>query len=80
MRATFAFDDTHPSSPLNQSGDFPIANRIEGSQPKKNMASAKKKATAKTAVKFKDLHSKKNPKGGIKFTDSAVKVSSSFLK
>jgi len=28
------------------------------------MASAKKKATAKSAVKFKDLKSKKNPKGG----------------
>jgi hypothetical protein len=28
------------------------------------MASKKKKATAKTAAKFKDLKSKKNPKGG----------------
>lgn len=28
------------------------------------MASAKKKASAKTSVKFKDLRSKKNPKGG----------------
>jgi hypothetical protein len=28
------------------------------------MASAKKKPTAKTSVKFKDLRSKKNPKGG----------------
>jgi hypothetical protein len=42
------------------------------------MASAKKKATAKTAVKFRDLKSNKNPKGGavdafmkIKATDSA---------
>jgi hypothetical protein len=31
---------------------------------KNNMASPKKKATAKTAMKFKDLKSKKNPKGG----------------
>ncbi len=28
------------------------------------MATEKKKATAKTNVKFKDLSSKKNPKGG----------------
>ena len=28
------------------------------------MKSTKKKATAKTRVKFKDLDSKKNPKGG----------------
>jgi hypothetical protein len=28
------------------------------------MASPKKKATAKPSVKFKDLKSKKNPKGG----------------
>jgi len=28
------------------------------------MPSAKKKATAKTAVKFRDLKAKKNPKGG----------------
>jgi hypothetical protein len=28
------------------------------------MASTKKKATAKAAAKFKDLKSKKNPKGG----------------
>ncbi len=28
------------------------------------MASSKKKASAKTSVKFKDLKSKKNPKGG----------------
>ncbi len=28
------------------------------------MASPKKKATAKAAAKFKDLKSKKNPKGG----------------
>jgi hypothetical protein len=28
------------------------------------MSPAKKKASAKTAVKFKDLKSKKNPKGG----------------
>jgi hypothetical protein len=29
------------------------------------MAPQKKKASAKTSVKFKDLTSKKNPKGGI---------------
>jgi len=29
------------------------------------MASQKKKASAKTSAKFKDLTSKKNPKGGI---------------
>src|SRR5208337_3416854 len=33
-------------------------------QPKDNMASQKKKASARTSVKFKDLKSKKNPKGG----------------
>jgi hypothetical protein len=31
------------------------------------MASAKKKATAKTVVKFRDLKSKKNPKGGLQW-------------
>jgi hypothetical protein len=31
----------------------------------KNMSPAKKKAAAKSQVKFKDLHSKKNPKGGV---------------
>jgi hypothetical protein len=36
----------------------------ETSQPPRNMASHKKKAKAKTSVKFKDLASKKNPKGG----------------
>jgi hypothetical protein len=30
------------------------------------MAPAKKKATARTAVRFRDLRSKRNPKGGIK--------------
>jgi hypothetical protein len=30
------------------------------------MASSKKKASAKSSVKFKDLKSKKNPKGGLK--------------
>ena len=34
------------------------------SQSKNNMASAKKKSTAKTSVKFKDLKSRKDPKGG----------------
>jgi hypothetical protein len=29
------------------------------------MTPAKKKATAKTSVKFRDLRSKKNPKGGL---------------
>jgi hypothetical protein len=29
------------------------------------MASQKKKASAKASVKFRDLDSKKNPKGGI---------------
>jgi hypothetical protein len=38
------------------------------------MASSKKKATAKTSVKFKDLKSKRNPTGGlkIKLTDAAL--------
>ena len=31
------------------------------------MASQKKKAAAKTAAKFRDLKSKKNPKGGTIF-------------
>jgi len=31
------------------------------------MFSAKKKATARTAFKFKDLKSKKNPKGGFQW-------------
>jgi hypothetical protein len=43
------------------------------------MASEKKKATAKTAVKFKDLRSKKDPKGGPIYMDYSHK-SSSFLK
>ncbi len=30
------------------------------------MKSAKKKVSAKSIVKFKDLKSKKNPKGGLK--------------
>ncbi len=30
------------------------------------MKSPKKKATAKSSAKFKDLKSKKNPKGGFK--------------
>jgi hypothetical protein len=34
------------------------------SQPKNKMASSKKKAKTKTAVKFRDLKSKRNPKGG----------------
>jgi hypothetical protein len=34
------------------------------------MASPKKKATARTAVKFRDLKSKKNPKGGISGGDT----------
>jgi hypothetical protein len=36
------------------------------------MASTKKKATAKTAVKFRDLKSNKNPKGGA--VDAFMKV------
>jgi len=36
------------------------------SQPDKHMASSKKKASAKSSIKFKDLKSKKNPKGGLK--------------
>lgn len=38
------------------------------------MASPKKKVSAKASVKFKDLKSKKNPKGGA--FDSYLKVSS----
>jgi hypothetical protein len=38
--------------------------RQRTSRPKNNMASSKKKASAKAAVKFKDLKSHKNPKGG----------------
>jgi hypothetical protein len=38
------------------------------------MNTAKKKATAKTRVKFKDLKPKKDPKGG------SIYVKSSFLK
>ena len=42
------------------------------------MASAKKKVTAKTAVKFRDLKSKKNPKGGA--SDAYVKQVAGPLK
>jgi hypothetical protein len=44
------------------------------------MASSKKKATAKTSVRFKDLKSKKDPKGGPIYMNygktelSAVKI------
>ena len=34
------------------------------------MASTKKKVSAKASVKFKDLKSKKNPKGGISWSGS----------
>ncbi len=34
------------------------------------MASAKKRVSAKTTVKFKDLKSKKSPKGGISWSGS----------
>lgn len=33
------------------------------------MASAKKKSTAKTSVRFKDLKSRKDPKGGPIYMD-----------
>jgi hypothetical protein len=36
------------------------------------MSSAKKKATAKSSAKFKDLKSKKNPKGGA--VDAFIKT------
>lgn len=36
-------------------------------RPTINMTPAKKKATAKPAMKFKDLKSKKNPKGGFQW-------------
>jgi hypothetical protein len=39
------------------------------------MASQKKKAAAKASVKFKDLKSKKNPKGGA--FDTYLKLKSS---
>jgi hypothetical protein len=42
---------------------FP-ADRQPQRQNKKVIMASKKKVTAKTAVKFKDLGSKKNPKGG----------------
>jgi hypothetical protein len=35
------------------------------------MPSKKKKAVSKPAVKFKDLSSKKNPKGGISWSGSS---------
>jgi hypothetical protein len=38
--------------------------------PKNNMASTKKKVSAKASVKFKDLKSKKNPKGVISWSGS----------
>jgi len=38
----------------------------------KNMASPKKKATAKPSVKFRDLKSNKSPKGGYSFGGSPV--------
>ncbi len=40
--------------------------------PRNKMASPKKKATAKPNVRFKDLKSKKNPKGGA--FDAYVKI------
>ena len=39
---------------------------------KNNMASVKKKAKAKSTVKFRDLKSKKNPKGGFVPIDGVV--------
>jgi len=43
------------------------------------MASQKKKASAKTSAKFKDLTSKKNPKGGIIVVCAPVKhISKTF--
>jgi hypothetical protein len=38
------------------------------------MTPAKKKATAKTQVKFKDLKPKKDPKGGIKLDYLKLKL------
>lgn len=35
------------------------------------MAPAKKKATARTTVRFRDLRSKRNPKGGLKLEPRA---------
>ena len=42
------------------------------------MASSKKKAKAKSAVKFKDLKSKKSPKGGA--FDAYLKIDTPALK
>jgi len=63
------------SSPPCWFGACQIANKKEGAQPKRhnlknNMASTKKKVSAKASVKFKDLKSKKNPKGGISWSGS----------
>lgn len=47
------------------------------------MASAKKKVTAKPAVKFRDLKTKKNPKGGavqMYMKTSAPSLSAGWLK
>jgi hypothetical protein len=41
------------------------------------MASSKKTAAAKPTVKFKDLKSKNNPKGGLSFTYGFKTVSKS---
>jgi hypothetical protein len=42
------------------------------------MASQKKKASAKTSVKFKDLKSKSNPKGGSSLKIDSTNTSSKF--
>jgi hypothetical protein len=62
---------------LHIKGNNPVAfspadRQPQRQNPKSTMAS-KKKVTAKTAVKFKDLSSKKSPKGG-----SALKLHSGW--
>jgi len=44
------------------------------------MASAKQKATAKTAVRFRDLKAKKNPRGGTSSGGDRPTESLKFLK
>jgi hypothetical protein len=45
-------------------GSIPEAHKTEYSESPHKMKSSKKKASAKSSVRFRDLETKKNPKGG----------------
>jgi len=83
MRNFQAFGDE--GSAHYQSCDCQIAYRKVGaqprtSQPENNMAPTKKKAKAKPGVKFKDLASKKSPKGGINWSGGGSEEGALRLK